>query len=77
MDLYDVARAIHVATQQLTWTPVARAGPDDEDSPYATHEGVLDIPGLGALRVYQLNTGQRVFTAEDLDALLGIEGEEA
>lgn len=35
--------------------------------PYATHEGVLRIPGLDVeLDVVQLNTGQRIITEESL-----------
>jgi hypothetical protein len=68
-------REIGAAIRLLTWTPIAHDAADDGEEPYATHEGLLDIPGLGVLRVFQLNTGQRVFASEDLDALLGIEGD--
>jgi hypothetical protein len=77
LDRNTMRHAIDRALAQIVWrrTPGARARQPWSKEPYATHEGVLDIPGLGSIRCYQLNTGQRVFRAEDLEALLGIEGD--
>ena len=44
---------------QVEWKEIEMPATDG-DLPYATHEGVLTILGI-ALRVYRLNTGQRIF----------------
>lgn len=52
---------------------VSPVAPPDNIQPgdkYATHEGVLDIAGH-KLRCYILNTGERIFNAEDVEKLLG------
>jgi len=36
------------------------------------HEGMLDLPGLGRVPVYQLNTGERVCDGETLERLVGL-----
>lgn len=62
---------------QIDWKPIpyaASAEPPD-DLPYATHTGVLHLPGVGALPCVQLNTGQRVFEAEAFERLFDL-GEE-
>jgi hypothetical protein len=41
-----------------------------DGTPYATHEGVLEILGH-KLRCYRLNTGQTVFNADDVNAFFG------
>lgn len=41
------------------------------DLPFPTHKGVLEIGG-GKLRCYQLNTGERVFDAEDIHKFFGL-----
>ena len=63
---------------QVAWTPMPPADDAEPGLPYATHEGVLDLPGLGRVPVYQLNTGERVFDGETLERLLGLDtlGEE-
>lgn len=50
--------------------PAHGIGFDDDGIPWATHEGVMTI-GEVKLRCYRLNTGQAIFNAEDIDALLG------
>lgn len=44
--------------------------PNSDRLPYVTHHGILDI-GETKLQCYQLNTGQRVFDAEDVEGLFG------
>jgi len=65
--------AMTALLDRVQWTPVPRADEtgDEATAPYATHEGVLDLPGLGRVPVYQLNTGERVVDGETLEALLG------
>ena len=46
------------------------AGEDPTQS-YATHQGVLELPGLGHVPCYLLNTGEPVFDLEVLEQLLG------
>lgn len=48
----------------VEWTPTGAA--PSNDLPYATHSAVLLIEGLPPLRCYQLNTGERVFDADDV-----------
>lgn len=43
----------------------------DDDTPYATHEGYLDLMGE-RVKVYQLNTGERVIEQGDFMRFLGI-----
>lgn len=47
-----------------------KAGTPDEEMPYATHHGVLEIAGH-KLRCYRLNTGQAVFNADDVRDFFG------
>lgn len=56
----------------LTWTaiPGAAGVGDDDGIPYATHQGVISLAGF-ELTVFQLNNGQRVFSADDLQKLFG------
>jgi hypothetical protein len=56
---------------QVVWEPIPAYDDHDDTIPYATHSGVLTIPGVGTLRVYQLNTGKRVINAQDLNAFFG------
>ena len=48
--------------------------PINDDLPYATHMGVLDI-GEFQFKVYQLNDGQRVIDEEDIKKFFGGEEE--
>lgn len=57
----------------VTWVavdPNKQIGTHDDDIPYATHEGVLQIGDL-SVHVYQLSNGQRVIDSEDIRALVG------
>ena len=58
--------AINELLDAIEWTPTNMQG-DDSGLPWATHTGVLKI-GDFEMRVHQLNTGQRVVDAEDLEA---------
>lgn len=61
----------------LQWTKLDAPEPGEaEDMPYATHSAVLQIPGLPRLRVYQLNTGQRIIDADDVADFFAGRGEE-
>jgi transcriptional regulator with XRE-family HTH domain len=75
MDNQDFHAALTSLLDQVRWTPIARVtDPGEEPTlPYATHEGVLSVPGLGSLPVYQLNTGERVFDGETVARLLGLD----
>lgn len=56
---------------QVTWREVHV--PQDhivDGLPYATHEGMLKIPGVGEFRVHQLSNGERVIQAEDIERWL-------
>ena len=58
--LDDVAwREVHIPDDQIT-----------DGIPYATHTGVLKIPGVGEFRAYQLNTGERILNREDVEQWL-------
>ena len=50
----------------VKWEPIEGADEVvDDGTPYATHMGVLRL-GDFELRCYQLNTGERVFNADDV-----------
>lgn len=46
--------------------PIVNIQPPTDGTPYATHEGVLEIEGK-TLKCYILNTGQRIFNMQDVD----------
>jgi hypothetical protein len=50
--------------------PVESVNIGDGDTPFFTHEGVLNI-GSARIRVYQLSDGQRIIPCEDLEAFFG------
>lgn len=56
---------IEIMLDAIEWKSIEREGNIEGDLPYATHEGVLVIGGM-SLRVYQLNTGERVIEEDDL-----------
>lgn len=61
--------AMNAMLDRLEWK--SREGPPPEgDLPYATHEGVFRV-GDFEFRVSQLNTGQRVIDADDLERFFG------
>lgn len=58
--------------QNADWKPAHMEPPADwkpGDLPYATHEGALEIFGH-KLRCCRLNTGEAVFIAEDMEAMM-------
>lgn len=58
---------IEAIMDRMQFTPVKRIIPAPDDGTlYATHEGVMDL-GEMRLRVYQLNNGQRVIDAQDVE----------
>ena len=60
-----------VAAVQWTPVPLADDAGQNPTQPYATHQGVLELPGLGRVPCYLLNTGEPVFDLEVLKQLLG------
>jgi len=73
MDKQDFHAALAALLDQVRWIPMPRADEAEPGLPYATHEGLLDLPGLGRVPVYQLNTGERVFDSETLEQLVGLD----
>ena len=69
---HDALAALVAAVQ---WTPVPLADDAGQDptQPYATHQGMLELPGLGRVPCYLLHTGEPVFDLEVLEQLLGRE----
>ena len=65
--------ALAALVAAVHWTPVPLADDAGQDltQPYATHEGLLELPGLGHVPCYRLNTGEPVFDLEVLEQLLG------
>ena len=74
MDQEQFHEALSFLLDRVQWTPVPRADEAGQEpsAPYATHEGMLDLPGLGRVPVYQLNTGERVCDGETLERLVGL-----
>ena len=50
----------------VEWKPLPWQENKSDDSPFATHEGNLEIGGV-RLRCYQLSNGLRVFDCGDVD----------
>src|SRR5215831_3471561 len=65
--------ALAALVAAVHWTPVPLTDDAGQDParPYATHEGVLELPGLGRVPCYLLNTGEPVFDLEVLEQLIG------
>lgn len=71
----DGKRPIDILLDQIEWKPIVRdleISEDNEDLPYATHEGIFYI-GDFQMRAYKLSNGQRVIHKEDVDKFLGVE----
>jgi hypothetical protein len=71
-----LADALARATAQIRWRGLAMplaldGGPHDGCT--VTHEGVLELPGVGCVKAYRLSTGEAVFAAEEVRRLLGLE----
>lgn len=62
----DGASVVDAAFAGVEWTAIDWKGKEPTDSAYATHTGVLMI-GDFAMKVFQLDTGQRIIDADDLD----------
>jgi hypothetical protein len=73
IDKAEFHQALATLLAQVEWIPTGMADDAEPDLPYATHEGVLHLPGLGSVVVYQLNTGERVFDGETIERLLGLD----
>ena len=54
----------------VEWEPVEGQIVEDDGSSYATHHGMLRIAGFEP-KCYQLNTGQRVIDAEEMERFFG------
>jgi len=54
--------------KDVDWKPVKVSGPNPENLPVVTHEGVLKV-GPVSLRVIQLSNGQRLVPCAELDRL--------
>jgi hypothetical protein len=55
----------------LSWSPT-NMKPDNNELPFATHEGVLEVAGL-KLRCYRLNTGEAIINSDNfMDFFSGI-----
>lgn len=67
--------ALARALDALVWTalPPGKRQQTDDGTRYTTHAGVLHLPGLGDVPCFQLNTGERVFDAETIERLLGLD----
>ncbi len=68
---FQDALAALVAAVQWTPVPLTDDAGQDPTQPYATHQSVLALPGLGRVPCYLLNTGEPVFDLEVLEQLLG------
>ena len=65
--------ALDALLAAVQWMPIPLADNAGQDptQPYATHAGVLELPGLGRVPCYLLNTGEPVFDLEVLEQLFG------
>jgi hypothetical protein len=72
----DFHLALARLLDQVDWRPVPHDTPAVASAgPYATHEGVLSTP-LGDIPCYQLSSGERVFDAEAVARVFGIDLDE-
>ena len=56
----------------VEWTPVEVEPPEDEDTPYVTHEGVFNDPVTGtAIGVEMLSDGSKRMAAGELIKFFG------
>ena len=61
---------LSLAVEVLPMVAVPPPEENPDNLPFPTHEGEMRI-GSFKLRVYQLNTGQRIINADDLNAFFG------
>lgn len=62
----------------IKWEPLAIPEGINDDMPYATHSGLLDLGNGQSLRCYQLSNGMRVFDSDDVEQFfdgMEVEGE--
>jgi hypothetical protein len=71
----DFRAAMDHLMDQVAWRVVPRAASVQPGEPYATHEGILQTP-MGNIPCFQLNTGERVFDAETVVRLFGLDAED-
>lgn len=62
---------IEIMLDNVEWVKNKSDKDHENDLPWATHEGVLEIGGI-RLRCYRLNTGQAIFNADDVNELFGL-----
>ena len=52
--------------RNLKWQALKPPPAGSGEDVYATHQGVLKVPGLPPMRIYQLNDGRRVIESDDI-----------
>lgn len=65
-------RALELLLDMVAWEDCARPVNNGDNLPYPTHKGILHVGGSG-LRCYQLNTGERIIDADDMEAFFRAE----
>jgi transcriptional regulator with XRE-family HTH domain len=66
-------RALVQALPEVAWQAMPATPQADDGAPALTHQGMVVLPGLGALRCYRLNSGDIVFPMEEVRELLRVE----
>lgn len=61
---------IEMILDNVVWIELNNPDKSNDGTPWATHEGVCEIMGR-RFKCYRLNTGQRVFDVDDVNAFLG------
>ena len=67
--------AIDMMLNGAMWTAI-EAPPVADGSTYATHSGVLEIPGFGSCRCWRLSNGRATLDAHDMARLFGFDSPE-
>lgn len=71
---HDPSNPFEAMLDEIAWEPLDAPPPEVTGPaaglPYPTHEGFLGIGGA-KLRVFRLNTGERIVDSNDLAALFG------
>lgn len=67
----SAAPPIEAMFDGVAWVAMPELERAAGDLPWATHSGLLELPGLGKLRVYRLSDGRAVFHAADLEKTFG------
>lgn len=58
---------IQAMLDRMEMTPVDSPHATEPGLPWVTHEGMLSVAGH-SIRVYQLNTGQRIIPQDDMES---------